>query len=191
VTEPEPTVTLERIAGRILRLRGENVMLDADLAALYGVETKALNQAVKRNPDRFPADFMFRLTWDEAKGVVLLREVDFESRGSASRSQIVTLNRGANVKFLPHAFAEEGVAMLSSVLRSPRAAQVNVEIMRAFVRMRQVLASHADLAKKLDDLEQRYDRQFRAVFDAIRALMSEPERPSRPMGFRPDDEEAP
>ena len=191
MTEPDPTVTLERIVGRILRLRGENVMLDSDLAALYGVETKALNQAVKRNPDRFPADFMFRLTWDEAKGLVVLREVDLETGGFASRSQIVTLNRGANVKFLPHAFTEEGVAMLSSVLRSPRAAQVNVEIMRAFVRMRQVLASNADLAKKLDALEARYDRQFRAVFDAIRALMREPERPSRPMGFRTDEEEAP
>jgi hypothetical protein len=191
VTEPDSTVILERIAGRILRLRGENVMLDADLAALYGVSTSVLNQAAKRNLDRFPADFMFRLTRDEARALGARLDSRMDSDDSSSRSRIVILNRGANVKFLPHAFTEQGVAMLSSVLSSPRAVRVNIEIVRAFVRMRQVLASHADLAKKLDDLEQRYDRQFRAVFDAIRALMREPERPSRPMGFRPDDEEAP
>jgi hypothetical protein len=111
--------------------------------------------------------------------------------GGGLKSQIVTSNGRGGRRKLPHAFTEQGVAMLSSVLSSPRAVQVNVEIMRAFVRMRQVLASNADLAKKLDALEARYDRQFRAVFDAIRALMREPERPARPMGFRPDDEEAP
>ena len=185
MTASDPTVTLERIAGRILRLRGENVMLDADLAALYGVETKALNQAVRRNLERFPEDFMFQLTWDEAAALrsqsVTLDATGGEPSGSAGPG------RGRHRKYVPHAFTEQGVAMLSSVLSSPRAVQVNIEIVRAFVRMRQVLASNADLARKLDALEARYDRQFRAVFDAIRALMREPERPSRPLGFRADD----
>lgn len=146
------------------------VMLDADLAALYEVEAKVLNQAVKRNIDRFPQDFMFQLTPEEASFV---------------RSQIVTLKtgRGQHRKYLPHAFTEQGVAMLSSVLHSPRAIQVNIEIMRAFVRLRQMLQANVDLAKKLAALESKYDAQFRVVFDAIRELMTPPQKPRRKIGF--------
>jgi hypothetical protein len=171
----EPSlVPVERIEKAILLIRGKKVMLDADLASLYGVDTRVLVQAVKRNLDRFPADFMFQLSKEE---------VDF------LRSQIVTLKRGRgqHSKYLPYAFTEQGVAMLSSVLRSPRAIQVNIEIMRAFVRLRQMLASHAELARKLDALEQKYDAQFKAVFDAIRQLMTPPEPKRRPMGFRRGD----
>jgi len=172
----EPSlVPVERIERAILLIRGKKVMLDADLASLYGVETRVLVQAVKRNLERFPADFMFQLSKEE---------VDF------LRSQIVTLKRGRgqHSKYLPYAFTEQGVAMLSSVLRSPRAIQVNIEIMRAFVRLRQMLASHAELARKLDALEQKYDAQFKAVFDAIRQLMAPPEPKRRPMGFRRGEE---
>jgi len=172
----EPSlVPVERIEGAILLMRDKKVMLDADLASLYGVDTRVLVQAVKRNLDRFPVDFMFQLSKEE---------VDF------LRSQIVTLKRGRgqHSKYLPYAFTEQGVAMLSSVLHSPRAIQVNIEIMRAFVRLRRMLASHAELARKLDALEKKYDVQFKAVFDAIRQLMTPPEPKRRPMGFRRGDE---
>ena len=174
---PEPTVVpLERIERAILVLRGHKVMLDSDLAALYGVRTKVLNQAVSRNIERFPADFMFQLTEEEATRL---------------RSQIVTLKtgRGRHRKYLPYAFTEQGVAMLSGVLRSTRAVQVNIEIMRAFVRLRQMLASNVELARRLDDLEKKYDAQFKSVFDAIRALMAPAKQPRRRIGFR--GEEAP
>ena len=148
------------------------MLLDADLAALYGVATKVLIQAVKRNLRRFPADFMFQLTEQEVRG---------------SRSQFVTLNesggRGHNIKYRPHAFTEQGVAMLSSVLKSERAVQVNVEIMRAFVRLRGLVSHNQELARRLDDLESRYDRQFKLVFDAIRELMTPPPAPTRRIGF--------
>jgi phage regulator Rha-like protein len=143
-------------------------MLSHHLAQLYGVTPKVLIQAVKRNSERFPSDFMFQLTRQEV---------------ARSRSQIVTLKRGQNIKYLPYAFTEQGVAMLSSVLRSKRAIQVNVEIVRSFVRLRQLLASHADLAAKLEELEKKYDAQFRIVFNAIRQLMSEPVRPRKEIGF--------
>jgi hypothetical protein len=172
----EPSlVPAERIEKAILLIRGKKVMLDADLASLYAVETRVLVQAVRRNLGRFPEDFMFQLSKEE---------VDF------LRSQIVTLKRGRgqHSKYLPYAFTEQGVAMLSSVLRSPRAIQVNIEIMRAFVRLRQMLASHAQLARKLDALEQKYDAQFKAVFDAIRQLMAPPEPKRRPIGFRRGEE---
>ena len=172
----EPSlVPVERIEKAILLIRGKKVMLDADLASLYGVETRVLVQAVRRNLGRFPEDFMFQLCKEE---------VDF------LRSQIVTLKRGRgqHSKYLPYAFTEQGVAMLSSVLHSPRAIQVNIEIMRAFVRLRRMLASHAELARKLDALEKKYDVQFKAVFDAIRQLMTPPEPKRRPMGFRRGDE---
>lgn len=151
-------------------------MLDAALAQLYGVEVKALNQAVRRNAGRFPGDFMFQLSWDEAE---------------RSRSQIVTLNRrrsrGANIKYRPFAFTEQGVAMLSSALKSARAIQANVEIMRAFVRLRSVALHNAELARRLDALESKYDRQFRVVFDAIRELMTPSAPvPKRRIGFVTD-----
>ncbi len=170
-------IPAERIEQSILLVRGHKVMLDRDLAALYEVETKVLNQAVKRNADRFPEDFMFQLTPEE-----------FEDW----RSQIVTSNPAAKmgVRRRPYAFTEQGVAMLSSVLRSDRAVAVNVEIMRAFVRLRRVLASHADLARKLDALEKKYDAQFKVVFDAIRQLMAPPAVPKRRrIGFHVKEEE--
>jgi len=150
-------------------------MLDEALAALYEVEVKALNQAVRRNIDRFPSDFMFQLSSGEAAFL---------------RSQFVTLKTGSgrHRKYLPYAFTEQGVAMLSSVLRSKRAARVNIEIMRAFVQLRQMLASHADLARKLEALEKKYDAQFKVVFDAIRELMIPPEPPrKRRIGFLSGD----
>ena len=172
-------IPVERVEQAILLIRGQKVMIDSDLAELYEVSTKALNQAVKRNADRFPPDFMFQLTWDEAQDLrshfVTLNDRTLDE----SRSQIVTLKRGGNVKYRPNVFTEQGVAMLSSVLRSQRAAQVSIEIMRAFVRMRQILAAHADLARKLEALEKKYDTQFRAVFDAIRQLMIPPDPPKK------------
>ena len=166
----EGLIPVERIERTILRLRGHNVMLDADLAALYQVEVKVLNQAVKRNRERFPLDFMFQLTAEEAESL---------------RSQIVTLKkRGQHIKYRPYAFTEHGILMLSSVLNSERAVQVNIEIMRAFVRLRQILASHKDLARKLADLEKKYDAQFKVVFDAIRELMTPLPPPPRRIGFR-------
>jgi hypothetical protein len=181
----------ERIERAILVLRGHKIILDAELARLYGVATRVLVQAVKRNLDRFPADFMFQLTIEEAafsrSQFVILNEQDPED-GQASRSQFGTSKRGKNIKYLPYAFTEQGVAMLSSVLRSPRAVQVNIEIMRAFVRLRQMLQTNADLARKLAVLEKKYDAQFKAVFDAIRGLMTPPERPKRRIGFSKTDE---
>jgi hypothetical protein len=164
----------------IHEIRGERVMLDSDLASLYAVETKALNQAVKRNGGRFPPDFMFRLTAEE------FDDLRRRSGTSALRSQIATLKRGRGQhrKYLPYAFTEQGVAMLSSVLRSGRAIKVNVEIMRTFVRLRRMAITHADLARRLDELESKYDAQFRVVFDAIRQLMEPPpERPRPRIGF--------
>jgi hypothetical protein len=162
-------IPAERVDGRIYLIRGHKVILDFDLAELYGVPTKTLNQAVKRNAARFPDDFMFQLTVEEA---------------AAMRSQFVTASR-RNLRFQPFAFTEQGVAMLSGLLNSPRAIAVNIEIMRAFVRLRQLISSSAELARKLAALEKKYDAQFKAVFDAIRELMS-PEMPvgrGREMGF--------
>ncbi|MEI6211384.1 MAG: ORF6N domain-containing protein [bacterium] len=156
----------------ILLLRGQKVILDRDLAALYGVPTKSLNRAVKRNLDRFPADFMIQLTAEEA---------------AALRCQIGTLKRGQHFKYLPCAFTEQGVAMLSSVLRSPQAVQVNIAIMRAFVRLRETLALHRDLAHKLAELERRiegHDENIHNLFDSIRQLMAPPPSPRRPIGFQ-------
>jgi ORF6N domain len=163
-------VKSERIERRVLRLRGHNVMLDQDLAALYRVDVKALNQGVKRNRDRFPSDFMFRLTAQETESL---------------RSQIVTskVGRGGR-RTAPYAFTEQGVAMLSSVLRSPLAIRLNIEIMRAFVRLRRALESHGDLASRLDALEEKYDEQFAVVFAAIRKLMAPPRAIKKRIGFR-------
>lgn len=173
------TIPTERIEGAIFFIRGEKVMLDRDLARLYQVPTSVFNQAVKRQQERFPEDFMFRLTVEEARAWFA------ENLGSGSRSQNVILKRGQNIKHLPYAFTEHGILMLSSVLKSERAIHVNIEIMRAFVRLRQMLASNADLSRKLDLLESKYDRQFRVVFDAIRQLMTPPPTKTKPIGFRP------
>ena len=166
----QSVVPVERIDRSILLLREQKVMLDTDLAELYGVDTRSLIQAVQRNIDRFPADFMFQLTKEEFERL---------------RSQTVTSNVGrGGRRYPPYAFTEQGVAMLSSVLRSPRAVQVNIEIMRAFVRLRQMLSSNQELATRLDDLEQRYDAQFKSVFQAIRQLMTPLPGASRRVGFR-------
>jgi hypothetical protein len=167
VAEKRDIVPADRIERTILLIRGEKVMLDADLAALYGVDTGALVRAVRRNADRFPADFMFQLTRDEFHNL---------------RCQFGISSWGGR-RFRPYAFTEHGVAMLSSVLRSKRAVAVNIEIMRAFVRLRGFLATHAELSRKLDALEKKYDRQFRVVFDAIRRLMAPPAKARKPVGF--------
>lgn len=168
---PAP-LAAETIAGRIIMLRGERVLLDSDLAGLYGVGTKTLNRAVKRNRDRFPGDFMFQLTREEIGNL---------------RYQNGTSSWGGR-RYLPQAFTEQGVAMLSSILRSKRAVMVNIEIMRAFVQLRRILATHADLARKLAALERKYDAQFKSVFDAIRELMTPPTpKPRRRIGFVTDD----
>ncbi len=158
----------ELIEQQIYLLRGHRVMLSTDLARLYQVQPRALVQAVKRNIRRFPEDFMFQLN----KG-------EFD----ALKSQIVISSWGGMRRANPYAFTEQGVAMLSSVLRSQRAIRVNIEIMRAFVRLRVILASHAQLARKLDALEDKYDTQFKAVFDAIRELMTPPPPNRRRIGF--------
>jgi phage regulator Rha-like protein len=155
-------IPIKVIEQKILLIRGEKVMLDSDLAELYGVETKSLNRAVRRNIDRFPEDFMFELTAEEFENL----RVHFGTSSWGGR------------RYFPYAFTEQGVAMLSSVLRSKRAVQVNIEIMRAFVRLREIISSHKELARKLDNLEKKYDAQFKVVFDAIRQLM-EPSKPKR------------
>jgi hypothetical protein len=157
-----------QVERRIYLIRGQKVMLDFELAELYRVETRALKQAVRRNADRFPGDFMFKLNANEMGSLV---------------SQNVIPSRGKFGGARPMAFTEQGVAMLSSVLRSPRAVQVNIAIMRTFVRLRQMLLSNAELARKLNALEKKYDAQFKIVFDAIRELMTPPEKPKRRIGF--------
>ena len=158
----------ERIENAILLLRGEKVLLDEDLAELYEVETRALIQAVKRSRERFPRDFHFQLTAKEAARL---------------RSQIVISNGRGGRRHRPYVFTEQGVAMISGVLKSERAVRVNVEIMRAFVRLRRLLVGHAELERKLAELEQRYDSQFAAVFEAIRQLMKPPARSTKTIGF--------
>ena len=158
------------IESKIFIIRGKKVMLDRDLAILYSVETRALNQAVKRNIERFPSDFMFQLSPDEAKEL--------------SRSQIVILKRGQNIKYLPYAFTENGVAMLSSVLNSKRAIQVNIQIMRTFTKIRGMFATHKELKQNIEEMEKKYDYQFKVVFDAIKQLISPPETKKGKIGFR-------
>jgi hypothetical protein len=167
-----------RIERAILMIRGEKIILDADIAALYGVPTKVLVQAVKRNVERFPSDFMFQL--DQKEMAVLRYQF-----GTSKLAPSGVRERHGGRRYLAYPFTEQGVAMLSGVLKSKRAVQVNVEIVRAFVRLRRMLASNADLARKLEALEQKYDGQFKVVFDAIRRLMA-PDRPRpSPIGFRP------
>ncbi len=173
-------IPLERIERSILMIRGQKVMLDRDLAQLYVVETRALNQAVRRNIDRFPEDFMFRLTREE-----IMRISQFVI--SSVHPGVKTLKFSKNVM----AFTEHGVAMLSSVLNSPRAVQVNIQIMRTFAKLREIISLNKDLAMRLDDLEKKYDAQFRVVFDAIRELMKPPESKKRPIGFLVEEAKVP
>jgi len=170
MSDDKMLIPLEYIQGAIFQMRGDRVILDADLAALYGVEIRALVQAVKRNIERFPDDFMFQLTADEYTFL---------------RSQIVTLKtgRGRHRKYMPYAFTEQGVAMLSSVLRSPQAVQVNIAIMRTFVKLRAMTADNKALARRLHKLEEKYDKQFAVVFDAICEMMNPPQGEKQPIGF--------
>ena len=165
-------ITHEIIENKIHFLRGKKVMFDKDLAILYGVGTKVLNQAVKRNIERFPQDFMFQLTKEELENW---------------KSQFVTSNFSLKMGLRknPHAFTEHGILMLSSVLKSPRAVQVNIQIMRAFNKLRELMTTHADLKRKIEDMEKKYDYQFKIVFDAIKRLLESPEKAKEPIGFHP------
>jgi hypothetical protein len=165
--------SLELLQSRIYLIRGQRVMLDSHLAELYGVLTKNLNKAVNRNLERFPKDFMFQLSHKEY--------------GSFLRFQFGTLEQGRYSKYMPYVFTEQGVAMLSSVLRSKRAVHVNIMVMRAFVNMRRLASSYPGLDRRLDELESRYDAQFKGVFAAIRSLMASPEKPRRRIGFNPSE----
>ena len=169
MSEEKLSVYPSRVEARVLMLRGQKVLLDRDLAELYGVETKVLKQAVKRNIERFPSDFAFVLDKEEVASL---------------RSQIVTSkNTGrGGVRYTPMAFTEQGVAMLSSVLRSPQAIAINIEIMRTFMRLRRILESNKELAKKLEELESDCDEKFRYLFETLNALMA-PEKKSNPIGF--------
>ena len=161
-------VPIELIASKIYLIRGIKVMLDRDLAELYGVETKRLKEQVRRNIERFPQDFMFELTKDEYQ---------------ALRSQIATLKRGQHSKYAPFAFTEHGVLMLSSVLNSERAVQVNIQIMRTFTKLREMLSTHKDLKRKIESMEKKYDEQFQIVFEAIKQLLTEEDKPKKKIGF--------
>jgi hypothetical protein len=167
------TIPGETIMNRIFLIRGRKVMFDRDLAELYGVETRILNQAVKRNKARFPNDFMFQLTAKEAE----------IWQNYYSRSQIVILNQGKNIKYSPSVFTEQGVAMLSSVLKSGRAIEMNVQIIRTFTKLREILSDNKKLAKKLENIEKKYDKRIAEIFEAIKYLVAEDEKPEEKMGF--------
>jgi hypothetical protein len=169
----ETTVPVEVIERKILFIRGQKVMLDKDLALLYDVETKMLNRAVKRNIERFPDDFMFQLTKEE------FDNLKFHFGTSSWGGQ----------RYLPYAFSENGVAMLSSVLNSKRAIQVNIQIMRTFTKIREMLATHKELRLKIEEMEKKYDAQFKVVFDAIKQLMEPPRKTRKRIGFLRDKEE--
>jgi hypothetical protein len=164
----EPIVPLQKIQSEIVSIRGEKVLLDSTLAGLYGVETKQLKRAVRRNSYRFPPDFMFELTKEEYDSL---------------RSQFGTLKRGEHTKYMPMVFTEQGVAMLSSVLNSRKAIEVNIMVMRAFVNLRWMVSTNKLMLQKLEEMERKYDGQFRVVFEAIRRFMAPPERPRKKIGF--------
>ncbi|MDY6987747.1 MAG: ORF6N domain-containing protein [Thermodesulfobacteriota bacterium] len=179
MTAKHAIVPVEQVERTILLVRGQKIILDADLAELYGVETKILNKAVKRHLDRFPEDFMFQLTAEETENL---------------RFQIGTSRAGhGGRRYLPYAFTEQGVAMLSGLLNSPRAVKVNIAIMRAFVKLREVLSSHKKLEAKLAELERKiedHDESIQAIFEAIRQLMAPPEKPKRKIGFEVKEKRA-
>jgi len=160
-------IPVERIVAKIYRIRDTKVMLDRDLAELYGVETRTLKQAVRRNIKRFPPDFMFELSYQEFRNL---------------RSQIVMSSWGGTRR-PPMAFTEQGVAMLSSVLKSDRAIQVNIQIRRAFTQLRKMLSTHEELRRKIEAMERKYDQQFKVVFDAIKQLLDVETKPERKIGF--------
>ena len=187
----------EQLAPLVIRLRRENVILDSDIAELYGVSIGRINEAVKRNIERFPSDFMFQLTVEEDDNLksqssisssdtkALRSQIATLKPDDSLRSQIVTLKnkRGQHRKYLPYAFTEQGVAMLSSVLRSPRAVEVNIAIMRTFVQLRSLMQSNKLLAEKIEKLEEKYDQNFQIVFDAIKQLIAADDNPSKELGF--------
>jgi len=159
----------EAIEGKILFIRGKKVMLDRDLASLYGITTGNLNKAVRRNIDRFPEDFMFQLSKNEYDSL---------------RFQFGILKKGQHSKYLPQEFTQDGVAMLSSVLNSLKAIQVNIQIMRTFTKLREMMMSYKELQKKIVSIEEKYDKQFKVVFDALRVLIEPPEKPKKRIGYR-------
>lgn len=189
----KPLPKPENLAQLVFLIRGEKVLLDADLAMLYGVETGALNRAVKRNIERFPEDFMFQLNhedWENLKcriGISSSTAAPVKKKAGLVQSQIVTAVTHGGRRVLPYAFTEQGVAMLSSVLRSPRAVEVNIAIMRTFVQLRRLMDSNRDLARKIEALEMRYDEQFAIVFDAIKQLIADDQdhktKPKHRIGF--------
>ena len=193
-------VAPEEISEKILRFRDKKVMLDSDLAVLYGVPTKRLNEAIRRNSDRFPADFMFQLSAAEAEFLrsqfatsketePLISQNAISKEAKSLTSQIViskTESRGGR-RTLPYVFTEQGVAMLSSVLNSKRAIHVNIEIMRAFAKLREMILSHKDLQVKINEMEQKYDKNFSVVFEALRGLLNPPEKPKKQIGFHAKD----
>lgn len=184
----------ESITGQIFLIRGRKVMLSPHLAELYGVPTKVLVQAVRRNLERFPDDFMFQLSWEEAQSlrtqIVTLNQDEESSvhETNYSRSKIVTLKQGTNIKYQPYAFTEQGIAMLSSVLRSRRAVQVNIAIMRTFVKLKEAFASQKEILHKLSELERQvkgHEAALTEVFEAIRSLIIQEEKPKSKIGFCP------
>jgi len=166
----EIAINQEEIVSKIYYIRGKKVMLDKDLAELYSVETKALNQAVKRNINRFPNDFMFQLTKEETQSL---------------RSQNVTLKRGEHRKYSPYVFSEHGVLMLSNILKSETAINISIQIIRIFIKLREVLNAHKDLKDKIERMERKYDQQFQVIFEAIKQIMLPPEKPKK-IGFLKD-----
>ncbi len=167
-TSTKAIIAQKMIENKISLIRGKKVLIDRDMADLYGVETKTLNQTVKRNIERFPEDFMFQLTAEEAQSL---------------RSQIVTLKPGKHLKYLPYAFSEHGILMLSSVLNSRKAILVNIEIMRTSTKLRTMLAEHVELRRKIDGMEKKYDYQFKMVFDTIKKLLNPPKKQKNQIGF--------
>ena len=165
-------IPIESIVRKIYIIRGQKAMLDSDLAGLYNVKTKRLNEQVKRNIKRFPNDFMFKLGVKEALQIL------------NSRSQFATLKQGKNIKYMPYVFTEHGVAMLSSVLNSNKAIEINIMIIRAFIKIRELLSTHKKLAMKIAQLEIKYDEQFVVVFNALKHLTKEPEKKKVQIGFR-------
>ena len=177
---PQKMIPIESVEQRIFVIRGQKVILDTDLAQLYGVTTKRLNEQVKRNRDRFPEDFMFRLSLEEGRSILALR------------SQIATLKRGRHLKYAPYVFTEHGTVMAANVLNSPVAVNASIQVVRAFVRLREIMATHKDLVQKLKQMEKKYDRRFKVVFDAIRELMAPPISASRrQIGFISSKDEKP
>ena len=187
-------IPTEQIALRIRHFRGEKVLLDFDLAALYGVETRALNQAVRRNADRFPADFMFQLSSEETETLSQLVTPSVAGHDVSNSSQIVmSSGKYRGKRYRPYAFTEQGVAMLSSVLNSESAVKMNIAIMRAFVQLRRALETNRELARKFSELERRigkHDAEIDAILEAIRQLMTPPEKPRREIGFHVREEAA-